>query len=92
MATPGHTRGSVIFIDDAYKIVFTGDTLLKGTIGAWHYPTGDKAHLVKSLQRMFETIPLSYVVYPGHKEKTTMRDEYATSPYQKLFGTQGIEE
>jgi glyoxylase-like metal-dependent hydrolase (beta-lactamase superfamily II) len=92
MATPGHTRGSAVFVDDANKIVFTGDTLMKGTIGAWHYPTGDKAQLVKSLQRMYANIPLSYVVYPGHKEKTTMRDEYVTSPYQKLFGGQVIEE
>lgn len=36
--TPGHTKGGVCYIAD--NVIFTGDTLMKETIGRTDFPTG----------------------------------------------------
>ena len=72
MAAPGHTPGSCLFIDDENKCVFSGDVLFKETIGACHFAGGCYQTMEKTLKKMFEVIPMDYVVYPGHNEETTM--------------------
>lgn len=82
-ATPGHTEGSVIFIDDEHKCVYTGDTLFKGTIGATHFPGGDSNKMKKSLLNIIKRIPDDYTLYPGHDISTTMEYEKSYNKYLK---------
>lgn len=79
--TPGHTQGSVLFIDHAHKTVYTGDTLFQGTIGATHFPGGNKKQMFDSLIKIHNTIPDDYAIYPGHSELTTMEKEKKSNPY-----------
>ena len=75
---PGHSAGSVCI---GYKhILFTGDTLFKGTIGKVNTYNGDPKAMEKTLQKIM-TLDPSYVIYPGHGSSTTLRYELATNPY-----------
>jgi hydroxyacylglutathione hydrolase len=70
--SPGHTEGSVCFLIES--ALFTGDTLLKNTIGRIDLPGANKEKLSKSLQ-MLSKLNGSLDVYPGHGEQTTLERE-----------------
>lgn len=74
MKTPGHSRGSVCFICDKEKIVFSGDTLFKFTVGRTDLWGGSLEELSKSLEKIM-TLPDDYKVYTGHNIPTTVGDE-----------------
>lgn len=83
--TPGHTEGSVIFIDDEHKCAYTGDTLFKESIGATHFPGGNMDKMEESLKKIVERIPDDYKLYPGHHSSTTMKYEKENNPYLQDF-------
>ena len=65
--TPGHTPGSVCFVNEEHKIMFSGDTLFCDGCGRTDLFGGDEEQLQDSLRRLREvTVP--YHVYPGHGE------------------------
>lgn len=70
--SPGHTEGSVCFLIE--NALFTGDLLLKNTIGRIDLPGANKQNLIKSLQ-MLSRLNGSLEVYPGHGEQTTLERE-----------------
>ena len=75
---PGHSAGSVFV---GYKhILFTGDTLFKGTVGKVNTYNGDPVAMKETLKRIKSFNP-SYVVYPGHGSSTTLEHELATNSY-----------
>lgn len=75
---PGHSAGSVFV---GYKhILFTGDTLFKGTIGKVNTYNGNSAAMKTTLEKI-KTFNPAYVVYPGHGSSTTLEHELATNPY-----------
>ncbi|WP_010477349.1 MBL fold metallo-hydrolase [Thermococcus zilligii] len=54
--TPGHTAGSsCLYLDDGEtRLMFTGDTVFKGTAGRTDLPTGNGRELKESLGRLSE--------------------------------------
>ena len=53
--TPGHTAGSsCLYLEGETRIMFTGDTVFKGTVGRTDLPTGDGWKLQESLERLLE--------------------------------------
>jgi hydroxyacylglutathione hydrolase len=54
--TPGHTAGSsCLYLDDGrHKLMFTVDTVFKGTVGRTDLPTGNDAALKKSIERLLD--------------------------------------
>ena len=78
MHTPGHTEGSVCFIQD--KNIFSGDTLFLGSCGRTDFPTGDWNTILQSLQQL-KALDGDFVVYPGHGPATTLDYERRTNPY-----------
>jgi len=78
--TPGHTEGSVLFYCPDENVVFSGDTLFRGSVGRTDLIGGSMFHLIQSL-RAVSQLPEQTVVYPGHGEKTTIGYELATNPY-----------
>ncbi|MFW6378663.1 MAG: MBL fold metallo-hydrolase [Nanoarchaeota archaeon] len=72
--TPGHSPGSVCLYDAEDKILFSGDTLFKGTCGRTDLPGSDHELIRDSLRRLME-LPDDVVVYPGHGKSTTMAEE-----------------
>lgn len=75
---PGHSAGSVFV---GYKhILFTGDTLFKGTIGKVNTYNGNPVAMKATLEKI-KTFNPAYVVYPGHGTSTTLSHELVTNPY-----------
>ena len=75
---PGHSAGSVFV---GYKhILFTGDTLFKGTIGKVNTYNGNPAAMKATLEKI-KTFNPAYVVYPGHGSSTTLEHELGTNPH-----------
>ncbi len=72
--TPGHTNGSVSYYFPEENIVFTGDTLFRGTVGRWDLPTGSYKDLVKSIKKLVELPPQTRIL-PGHGPFTTVAQE-----------------
>ncbi|MBR6768687.1 MAG: MBL fold metallo-hydrolase [Clostridia bacterium] len=67
--TPGHTPGSACFlVEDA---LFTGDTVMSDGIGRCDLYGGNINQMLTSLQ-LFNTLPSSTRVYPGHGNNTTI--------------------
>lgn len=83
--TPGHSPGCVCFYEELQKVLFSGDTLFQGTIGRIDLPTARPLEMLASLKKL-ETLPEETVVYPGHGEKTTIKQELSTiHAIQKLL-------
>lgn len=78
--TPGHSRGSVCFYCEQEHVMFTGDTLFKGSIGRTDFEGGSMLQIIQSL-RMIAQMPDNIVVLSGHGEKTTLGFELAHNPY-----------
>lgn len=76
--TPGHTQGSCCYI--AGKALFTGDTLMKESVGRTDFPTGSMPQLMKSLQQL-ALLPGDYIIYPGHGSPSTLDEERKRNPY-----------
>lgn len=71
---PGHTPGSVGYIDEEQGILFAGDTLFAGGVGRTDLPSGDEAALQASLRRLF-SLPGATRVYSGHGGDTRIERE-----------------
>lgn len=78
--TPGHTEGGVCYLCD--NILFSGDTLFKGSIGRTDFPSGNSAEMRESLNRLCQ-LPDSTVVYPGHGPVTSIGEEKANNMFIK---------
>ena len=77
--TPGHTPGSTCFLYEG--IVFTGDTLFKGSIGRYDLPGGDGAQELLSIRERLMTLPDDTSVFPGHGPSSTIGQERLTNPF-----------
>jgi glyoxylase-like metal-dependent hydrolase (beta-lactamase superfamily II) len=73
--TPGHTRGSISIIVQDTPLLFTGDTLFPGGPGATHFPGGDFATIMHSIEDRLMTLDPDTIVLPGHGSSTTIGNE-----------------
>lgn len=70
--TPGHTVGGVCFI--AEDFLFSGDTIMRGTIGRYDLETGNFNQMRESIKKILD-LSKNYIIYPGHGEPTTLQEE-----------------
>jgi glyoxylase-like metal-dependent hydrolase (beta-lactamase superfamily II) len=79
--TPGHTPGHIALFNEAKKVLFTGDTLFKESIGRTDLPGGDYSWIMKSI--LEEIVPLGddVVIYPGHEDSSTIGHETLYNPF-----------
>ncbi len=90
--TPGHTPGGVCFLCIDEKVIFTGDTLFKGTIGRTDLPGGDYDELMRSLEGKLMGLDGEIDVFPGHGESTNIAREVTTNPFLQPFNEEIDEE
>jgi hydroxyacylglutathione hydrolase len=87
--TPGHAAGHLAFLVNDSD-VFTADVLFKGTVGGTLAPGASGfADLQASVMRLME-LPPETRVHPGHREPTTVGEEWKGNPFVRIW--RGIEE
>ena len=85
MEIPGHTGGSVAWIDHEDKVVFSGDTLMRGSIGRTDLPGGDYDSIIKSLMDKLMGLDGDFDVLPGHGPGTSIGYEAFHNPFLVPF-------
>lgn len=73
--TPGHTIGGTCLYCEKEKLVFSGDTLFRGTWGRTDLPTSSFEDIIKSITEKLMILPDETIVYPGHGKSTMIELE-----------------
>lgn len=86
LCTPGHSPGSVCYLING--ILFSGDTLFKGSIGrTWGETKEEKekkaAQEVSNIKEKLLHLPEETRVYPGHGPSSTIGYEKKNNPFLK---------
>jgi len=79
ITTPGHTPGSVSYYTDG--LLFSGDTLFRGSIGRTDMPGGSYEEEMSSICDRLLTLPDETLVLPGHMQETSIAAEKAQNPF-----------
>ena len=81
--TPGHSPGSICLLLNKPEtgILFSGDTLFRGSVGRADLHGGDEHALMRSIRERLCVLPPGTVVYPGHGPATTIRAELRDNPF-----------
>lgn len=73
--TPGHTKGGTCLYCEKEGMLFSGDTLFKGTWGRTDLPTSSFPDIIASITNKLATLPDDTIVYPGHGHSTRIKEE-----------------
>lgn len=77
--TPGHTPGSLSFYTEG--MLFSGDTLFRGSIGRTDLPGGDYRQEMSSIVDRLLELPDETIVLPGHMQETKIGVERQSNPF-----------
>ncbi|MCR4435418.1 MAG: MBL fold metallo-hydrolase [Clostridiales bacterium] len=77
--TPGHTPGGICIKAD--KLIFSGDTLFKDSIGRTDLGNGNFEVLVHSIKSRLMVLDDTVAVYPGHGDFSTIGHEKRNNPF-----------
>ncbi len=83
IATPGHSPGGLSFYCGKEKILFSGDSLMRESIGATNLPGSRKAKLLKSIKEKLFALPDDTQVFSGHGPVTTIGWEKENNAFLK---------
>lgn len=72
---PGHSPGSLVFLNKEEKILFSGDVLFQNGMGRTDFPDGDGPALWNGIRTKLMTLDPSTTVFPGHGPATTIGQE-----------------
>lgn len=78
--TPGHSKDSISFYFEKENVLFSGDFLFKGTIGRTDLEGGNTTNMKCSLLKL-DRFNNDTVIFPGHGDKTTLKDERNNNLY-----------
>ena len=81
IATPGHTPGHVAFFEPQSKVLFTGDTLFRESIGRTDLPGGDYSWIMRSIIDNLLPLGDEVTIYPGHGDESTIGHESMYNPF-----------
>ena len=79
--TPGHTPGHVSLYNAEQKVLFTGDTLFRESIGRTDLPGGDYSWIMNSIIEQIIPLGDDVQIYPGHEECSTIGHETLYNPF-----------
>jgi len=66
--TPGHTKGGICLYCEEEKMLFSGDTMFRGSWGRIDLPTGSLEDIINSITNKLIILPEDTIVYPGHRK------------------------
>lgn len=81
--TPGHTPGSCCFYSDYFDtpLLFSGDTLFRGSIGRTDFPGGSYDQIISSLKNRLLILPEETNIISGHGPNSNIHTEKRTNPF-----------
>ncbi|MFW6103680.1 MAG: MBL fold metallo-hydrolase [Bacteroidota bacterium] len=77
---PGHSPGSIGLYNEKEQVIFAGDVLFRRGIGRTDLIGGDHATLIRNIKDKLLSLNDDTVVYPGHGDTTTIKEEKAENP------------
>jgi glyoxylase-like metal-dependent hydrolase (beta-lactamase superfamily II) len=81
IAIAGHTPGGIAYFLSEEALLFSGDTLFRGTVGRSDLPGGDGKLLLNHIRSRLMPLDNGTAVLPGHGGATTIGRERAENPY-----------
>lgn len=85
METPGHTPGGVCYLNRETMTLFSGDTLMRGTIGRSDFKYGEYDDEIRSIMEKIILLDPETRVIPGHGPDTTIGYERTHNPFLEPF-------
>ena len=80
---PGHSPGSVVFINEDIKLALVGDVLFQNSIGRTDLPRGNHDDLINSIKQKLLPLDDDVTFICGHGPTSTIGQERATNPFLK---------
>lgn len=78
---PGHSPGSLAYVNTEHKFAFVGDVLFRGSIGRTDFPYGDHNALINAIQTKLLPLGDEIAFICGHGPPSTFGDERAGNPF-----------
>ena len=78
---PGHSPGSVVFVNPAARFAIVGDVLFQGSIGRTDLPFGDHAALIRSIKDKLLPLGDDFAFICGHGPGSTIGRERGSNPF-----------
>jgi len=79
--TPGHSPGSICFIDFKKRLAFTGDTMFADSIGRSDLAGGDYDALMQSLKKLSSILEPDTLVLSGHGGRAKFSTVLRINPF-----------
>ncbi len=78
---PGHTPGSLVFVDKAARFALVGDVLFQGSVGRTDFPYGNSAALINAIKTKLLPLGDDISFLCGHGPGSTIGAEKASNPF-----------
>jgi glyoxylase-like metal-dependent hydrolase (beta-lactamase superfamily II) len=78
---PGHSPGSVVFVNAAQSFALVGDVLFRGSIGRTDFPYGDHAALIRAIKTKLLPLGDNLVFICGHGPTSSIGAERRSNPF-----------
>ena len=85
ICTPGHSPGSVCWLLEDDRVMFTGDTLFAGSIGRTDLIYGDYDDEIRSIMEKLIVMDGDIRILPGHGSDSTIGTERVSNPFLEPF-------
>ena len=81
LEVPGHSPGSLCFLQREAQLLVGGDVLFAGGVGRWDLPGGDGDLLFAGIKEKLFPLGDAVTVLPGHGPPTTIGEERRSNPF-----------
>lgn len=78
---PGHSPGSLVYVNHPHKFILMGDVLFQGSIGRTDFPYGDHDSLINAIKSKLLRLDDAYAFLPGHGPGSSIGMERRTNPF-----------
>lgn len=78
---PGHSPGSVVFVNAAERFALVGDVLFKGSVGRTDLPGGSHEALIRSITDKLLPLGDDVAFICGHGPTSSIGEERQTNPF-----------
>ncbi len=78
---PGHTPGSLVFVNATARFALVGDVLFQGSVGRTDFPYGDHTALITAIKTKLLPLGDDMSFLCGHGPGSTIGAEKASNPF-----------